>query len=276
MVVARNAVLGCAFGLMGIALGQESAIPLVDEGKDLLAKRNEVFWKGESARRALQSGLYELAEAYSQEAWSGAGSDDAELRGELRLLQVDALLGRGLYEEAESLLADLNAEAGLQQAKALREAILALVENNKVVVDRLLVTIDASGFDFGERAWYSLIRGWMDLRSGDLEGSDIEFSEAKRFANRQSPALAAQIAYLAFRYQLESEDDTVSIGDLRLNYEASRGLEAGFRYAQLLAVALFDEGRGDEAIEVVNEAIGGLSEVYADLRDQFLLLQLLL
>ena len=275
-VVVRFAIFGWAFGTVGIALGQENAIPLVHEGQDLLAKRNEVFWKGESARRALQSGLYELAERYSQEAWDRVDGDDVEQRGKLRLLQVDALLGRGLYREAQSLLTDLKAEAGLIQSKFLREAVLALVEEDEVGTAGILEIVDASGFDFGERAWHSLIRGWLDLRSGDLEGADIEFSEAKRFADGKSPALAAQIAYLVFRYQLESEEASISIGDLRLNYEASQGLETGFRYGQLLAVALFDEGRSDEAIEVVNEAIGELPDVYENLRDQFLLLQLLL
>ena len=276
MAVARFSVLGCAFGLGNVSLGQEDSIPLVEDGRDLLAKRNDVFWKGESARRALQSGLYELAELYSREALAGVESDAGELRSELLLLQVDALLARGLYVDAQSLLGSLMAEGAFNQSKVLREAVLALVEEDEERVARLAESLDASGFDFGERAWHSLIIGWLDLRSGDFEGSDSGFSEAKWFADRQSPALAAQIAYLAFRYQLESEDTSVSIGDLRLNYEANRGLEAGFQYGQLLAVALFDEERSDEAIEVVNEAIVELPDIYADLRDQFLLLQLLL
>jgi|TARA_B110000037_G_scaffold209338_1_gene258400 TolA-binding protein len=276
MAVARFSILGYVLGLAHVSLGQEDAIPLVDEEQNLLARRNDVFWKGESARRALQSGLYELAERYSQEALDGLDGNDGELRENLRLLQVDALLGRGLYDRAGSLLSALSGEGVFNQSKVLREAVLALVRESEEEGARFLESIDASEFDFGERAWHALIRGWLDLRSGDLEGSDTEFSEAKRYANNQSPALAAQIGYLVFRYQLESEDVSVAIGDLRLNYEASRGLETGFRYGQLLAVALFDEGRSDEAIEVVNEAIEELPEIYADLRDQFLLLQLLL
>ena len=53
-------------------------------------------------------------------------------------------------------------------------------------------------------------------------------------------------------------------------------METGFRSGQLLAVALFGEGRNDEAIEVVNAVVEELPEAYSDLRDQFLLLQLLL
>lgn len=276
IAVVRFAALGSVLGLSNLSIGQEDAIPLVEEGRDLLAKRNEMFWKGESARRALQSGLYELAELYSEEAWLGVDVDDGELKGELRLLKIDALLGRGHYEKAQSLLAALVVEGPLNQAKLLREAILALVAEDIADASRLLSSIDASVYDSGERAWHRLIRGWLELKAGDLERSGIDFDAAKRFADRQSPALAAQIAYLAFRYQLESEDASVSIEELRLNHEANRGLEAGFRYGQLLAVALSDEGRNDEAIEVVNAAVEELPDVYVELRDQFLLLQLLL
>ena len=131
MAVARFSVLGCAFGLGNVSLGQEDSIPLVEDGRDLLAKRNDVFWKGESARRALQSGLYELAELYSREALAGVESDAGELRSELLLLQVDALLARGLYVDAQSLLGSLMAEGAFNQSKVLREAVLALVEEDE-------------------------------------------------------------------------------------------------------------------------------------------------
>ena len=75
----------------------------------------------------------------------------------------------------------------------------------------------------------------------------------------------SQIAFLTFRYQLEYASNQVSLQELEDAYQSSRGSETGFRYAQLLAVALNNAGRDEEAISVLNTALEEIPEVYAEI-----------
>lgn len=260
----------------GVAWCQEVAIPLSPADENPLAKRNDAFWRGESAKRALRSGLYQLADRYAEESWQATPRENIERKLELRLVQVDAALGLGESERAEALLDETPWNAAFEERRRLRRVALALAEDALTEVSRLADGFDAIELDSGERAWLELANGWLQLQTGDPDGANEAFSIAIESAAAQSPAQAAHIAYLAFRYRVEADDDSVSIEGLRQAYENSRGLEAGYRYAQLLAVALFDEGRNGEALEIVNEALGELPEEYSNLRDEYWLLQLLL
>lgn len=262
--------------LQGVVWGQNETIPFAPDESNPLSKRNDAFWKGESASRALKSGLYELAERYAQDAWDASDPSEVDRRLALKLIQVDAKLGQGEPERAEEILDQEQWRGRFAEKRRLRRVAIALANETLETLSRLLDGFDAARLDLGEKSWLQLANGWLTLQTGDAEGAVEQFDAAVQDAAAESPALAARIAYLAYRYRAEAEDETVSIEELRRAYEASRGLEAGFRYAQLLAVALFDEERNEEAMEVVNEALRELPEVYSNFKDEYLLLQLLL
>lgn len=276
--------LGSHILMLGLS-GQEERIPLSSEDPSEFSRLGDVFWKAESAERALDAGLYKLASEYARIALEDDHVSDLPLGNRLEFVRIDAMLAEGRLSEAEIALDQISSERLNSSSVSLRKSVIALNRKDASSSALFLETIQASDLEGGELAWLALIHGWLDLNSGDFGGAEIEFEEARKVANQVAPALYAQIAFLTFRSQLEYASSQVSIQELEDAYESSRGSETGFRYAQLLAVAFFKEDRVDEAIDVLNTALTEigllntalteLPETYAETRDGVLLLQVL-
>ncbi len=266
---------GCVLLLQG-SWGQSERIPLSGDDSNALSRLGGVFWKAESAERALDAGLYDIASEYARIALEDDGINDRSLRGKLALIRVDAFLAEGRLYDAEAALDQIDSELVDLSSTSLRKAVIALSRKNSTGAVRFLESIKSSELEDGELAWLALVHGWLDLNSGDFGGSEIEFDEARKVANRVSPSLYSQIAFLTFRFQLEYASSQISVQELQDAYQSSRGSETGFRYAQLLAVALNEEGRVDEAIEILDAASTEIPDTYAEIRDGVLLLQVLI
>jgi len=264
-------------GLLACELrGQDIEIPLSQDAAIDFSRLGGVYWKAESAERALNSGLYELASEYARIALEDDSIEDLELRARLALIRIDALLGEGRLAVAEAALNEYQFLPIGPSSLRLRNAVIALARKDAGEAGRSLESIRSSDLEGGELAWLAVIHGWLDLVTGDFGGSEIEFDEARKVAGRISPALYSQIAFLTFRFQLEHASSQISLEELEDAYQASRGSETGFRYAQVLAVALNEASRDDEAINVLNTALEEIPEVYADVEDGILLLQMLI
>ncbi len=256
--------------------GQADQIPLSNNISSELSGIGDVFWKAKSAERALEAGLYELASEYARTALQDERITDRNLRNKLRLIRADAMLATDRLSDAEAALEEIGQEPSNTSSVDLRKALIALSRKNASSASRYLESVQSSDLEGGELAWLALIHGWLDLTSGDYGGSEIEFEEAGNVAQRTAPSLYAQIGFLTFRFQLEFASDQLSLKDLEVAYERSRGSETGFRYAQLLAVSLQNENRADEAIEVLSTAFSEIPETYAEIKDGIQLLQILI
>ncbi len=186
------------------------------------------------------------------------------------------MLARDRLSEAEAVLEEPGQDPLSKSSVDLRKALIALSRKNASSASRYLESVQSSDLEGGELAWLALIHGWLDLTSGDYGGSEIEFEEAGNVAQRTAPSLYRQIGFLTFRFQLEFASDQLSLEDLEVAYERSRGSETGFRYAQLLAVALKDANRVDEAIQVLSTALAEIPETYSEIKDGIQLLQVLI
>ncbi len=256
--------------------GQDEPIPYSDWKPNAFETRTGGYWRLDRAERALKSGMYELAGAYAGEALAN-GNVESELdRDRLVLIQIDSLLGRGLAEEASTVIDEAIESESIRDALNLRLALVALAREDESATARALERVDETNLDPGERAWNALAHGWLDLRSGDQASAEIEFESARSRARELSPALHSQLAFLAFRYQLEFDSGALSLADLREAYDSNRGSETGYRFAQLLAVALAEQGRNQEAIGLLVASIEGVPEAYGNFRDEILLLQTLI
>ncbi len=274
-----------AIGLVHFAYldGQIESIPYSDYDENEFARRTDGLWKAESAARALNSGLYDLASEYAASVMNSGLALDREQKDRLELVQIDSLLGRGRVEDASRFLESVGGENSLSDSIALRFALVALARSDREELSDALDSLGASSLDEGERAWQDLVRGWLALVSGDSNTAEAAFQSAADRAKRVSASLYSQVSFLAFRYRLKFSDEQMSIEELSTAYESSRGSESGYRFVQLLAVALDESNRTDEAIAILSEALSGLddaideaSNAYSKFRDELLLMQTLI
>ena len=252
--------------------GQEEPIPLSEADPVGFAVRNEDWWLAASAKRALEAGMYETASEMAGDILARDQSADRETRAQLALVRFDAQLGGGRIAEASRLLESLGSYGVDADSIALRKAVIAYSGDSGQDASRAIESIDSSDFDAGERVWLAFLHGWLDAASGDFESARIEFQAARSQAEDVSPELYGRIALLTFVHELENPEETLSIGELRESYEAFRGSESGFRYAQLLAVAINKRGEQNEAVNILDTALSELPDEYASIGDQIRLL----
>ena len=275
-VVKVTGVFGVPLLLVAGLLGQSEPIPLSEEDAISFAARNDDRWLAGSAQRALESGLYEIASEMANDILASGRSIDSTIRAQLALTRIDAYLGWGKVEKAVRLLDNLESHGVDENSIALRKAVLAFAEESTQDATQAITSIDSSRLERGERVWLAFLRGWLDAASGDFESARIEFETARSGAEDVSSELYSRIAFLTFVHELENSEDSISIEELRQSYEAFRGSEDGFRYAQLLAVAADKDGDREGAIGILNTALEELPVEYRSIGDQMRLLQVVI
>ena len=269
LLVAFSAGMIAYFG----AMGQEVPVPLSETESASFSIRHEDRWLAATARRALESGLYETASEIAGDILARDQSVDDETRAQLAVTRIDAHLGGGRIGDASRFLESLESYGVDASTIALRKAIIAFAGNSTQKTGQAIESIDSSELDSGERVWLAFLRGWLDAASGDFESARIEFQSARSQAEDVSPELYGRIALLTFVHELENPEETLSTEELKENYEAFRGSESGFRYAQLLAVVENGRGERGEAINILDTALSELPDEYASIGDQIRLLQ---
>lgn len=241
----------------------------MDFAGDSLQDLGNGYWLTGSARRALAAGLYDLSYSLAVKAETLAPTGGLDVSNALVI--VDSLLARSEWVEARARLAALEA---LQEPRlALREAMIGFAEDDAEAVSRRLAGIAPSALAEGDAAWYWFLTGWTTLAEGDEAAADESFDVARSLGVEASPALGAQIGYLVFRSRLASQ--TVSaetIPQLQNALLENQGREVGYRYAQQLAVLLFDSGDSEAAIGLIVDGMASIPEELALEKAQFQLL----
>ena len=250
------------------AFGQE--IPLSDSNAGSSDTGVNSFWKVSDAQRALEAGLDDVAYHTVVDALD-LESDDRKRR-ELRLVAIDALFASGKPDEAAEWLERHFSDDQSSEIR-LRLALVAFAKDDRDVASRFLENLSADQFEDGSLAWLKLMEGWIAIRTGDEELARAHWSDAQGAAEGVSPALASQIAYLIYRYELRYESaDQLDFDSLRNDYEQEQGTAVGFRYAQQMAAILADRGERIEATTLIEEQLATLPAEFDVLRDQFHLL----
>ena len=115
----------CLLVLHGLR-GQTNQIPLSNNTSIGLSRVGDVFWKAESAERALEAGLYKLASEYARTAVQDQRITDQNLRNKLRLIIVDAMLATDRLSDADAALEKIGQEPLSTSSVDLRKALIAL------------------------------------------------------------------------------------------------------------------------------------------------------
>ena len=106
-----TSILGAVSAFVSGLFGQNDAIPLTTADSISISVRNDDRWLAASARRALESGLYEVASEMANEILASGRSIDATIRAKLALIRIDAYLAWGKVEDASRLIDNLEAAA---------------------------------------------------------------------------------------------------------------------------------------------------------------------
>ena len=254
---------------------QVGAIPLAVGAEPTWSTVSGAHWREESARRALQAGVYDVAADLA--ATAVQRSLATGVYEPLGLVALDALLARERWVEALGLLEALGAMSGAPRpALALRRAMISFAEANSEAVARRLEGISVEDLDGLERPWLEFLRGWVAMKADDSERARLAFEAARASASEQSPALAAQIGFLVFRSQLEARAvGAETIPQLQSAALENRGRSVGYAYAQQLAVAMHDSGDVAGAIGLIERELASLAPERLLERAQFQLLQVL-
>ncbi|MEM9159250.1 MAG: tetratricopeptide repeat protein, partial [Verrucomicrobiota bacterium] len=263
----------CGIALAGLAWGQ---IPLDDgERAEAWENRKSVVWKIESARRALGMGLYDLAVLEADAVLEMRDSVDTGALEQVRLIKADALLASGEVGQASRIYTSLRGE-DLADLRMLRRAMVDFSRRDVEAAQIKLaqVNLDLEKLRQSDVAWWSFLKGWVELRLGSIESAEGFFDTAGKAA-LESPALKAQLSYLEFRLKI-SNGAALDRDELEGAYNDAVGTEIGYEYAKQLAIVLAEEGELERAIALLELQLGNLPEAYREIRDGLLLSELTL
>ena len=245
-------------------------IPLSDSNGESSDTGVNSFWKVSDAQRALEVGLDDLAYHTAVDALEL--ESDERKRRELQLVAIDALLASSKPDEAAEWL-ERHFKDDQSPDIRLRLALVAFAKDDREAASRYLENLSVDQFEGGSLAWLRLMEGWIAIRVGDEELARVHWENAQEAAEGVSSALASQVAYLIYRYELQYEGmDQLDFDSLRSDYEREQGTEVGYRYAQQMAAILADRGERIEATTLIEEQLATLPTEFNFLRDQFHLL----
>lgn len=276
-VIAAVWAAAASFGAVADAVS-ETEIPFAQgDAGDSLELRTNAYWLGQSANRAMEAGLYDIALSLAEKALASKALE-GNVDARLELVAVDALLALDRREPADARLREL-AKSNVVAASrvSLRQAMLSYVAGERAAVEGMLGRVSASELPSGDQAWLEFLRGWVLARGGESNKAEQAYSDARRLAQASSPALDAQIGYLIFREALArggGDDDTVA--KLEEAVAANAGREIGFAYAQQLAVAYAEAGNAAKARDLISRQLASIPSELAERRAQLRLLQTLI
>ena len=222
-------------------LGEAPAVPASQgpEGRPLLAL----------ARQTLAAGLTSTSAELHHRVLALPGLTPAE-REEASLGLALALLERN--RPGEALLALAGAPASPR--RSLREALAALLRNDRTAARQAMESTDAARLPADERPWALLAAGVVAVRADQPEPPpqlDAAVAAAATPAQRLRLELLGQRALL-----LHGPSDRANLAFLERRARETRETDEALGYARLHAAALARAGKVESAVEALDEAAG--------------------
>ncbi|WP_309398890.1 tetratricopeptide repeat protein [Cerasicoccus maritimus] len=206
---------------------------------------------------ALQLGLPGLAEGFYRGVLSTNPDLNEEAKALLRVKLASALIAQRRFAEAKEMLPP--AQGAIAQAVRLRQAILAYHDGELMRAASLLSRIAPSDLSLADQPWYYLLIGMEARARGDQTASAVALEEA--LERSVSPAQQAQIEAVRLKgVVMAGEDDLEALKELERRVADSRGTRAGFDFARQMAVVLDRLNRKDEAIAVLRDQMGMITD----------------
>lgn len=228
-------------------------------------------WRLQAADAALAEGFSSLAAGFYQDVLDDPGLNETAV-APAQLNLATALLASGELEQAAAVLATIGAEdPGLAVRVALRRAWLTYLEGRPTAAARLVRDFRLSQLPATDYPWGLVLTALLRHADGEYEEANALFDEALEAA--PSEGLRNQFELLRLRGELvagEPREEVVT--ELRMTARALEGQVGEAEASRLLAVALARLGRGDEALEVIEQELQRPGIVGTPRRFDFLLL----
>lgn len=250
--------------------------PLLSDQVDALEADQRVFfeWKVDAANRALSAGLAVLAEGLYRDLLA-VPSVTAEDAADLQIQLAASLIAQRRFVAARSAL-DLVSENERTDLYHLYLGVSAYGNGRNVDVEALrgaLGQVSESELKPEELPWLYLLRG---LRA-ELAGRPAKVAPAFQKA-REAAVSEAQRAFfdgLILREEiLRAPASDALAAEVRAQLERLMGTAAAYPYAREYAVILHNQGRHEEAVEVVTRELANTRSGYGSReREQLLLLK---
>jgi len=244
------------------------AVPLLPEPPVPTAADHAVRWKLDAARAAVQDGFPALGLRLFESALEATNYALMD-RPEFVLDFASALIAEDKPRDALTVL-ERYPDRG-DAVYLLRRALASYLANDFASAERAMGRLPPSALTPADRAWYFMLQALMQERAGDVQSANSYFTRARDLA----PTDAIRTQFEIFRLRNELFSGTASEGlvtQLRATERAMAGQLGGFEAGRLLAIALNQLGRSDEAISVVERMLRTPGVEQSGMRDSFLLL----
>lgn len=213
---------------------------------------SDVTWKVAVGDRALQGGVPGLAEQFYTEALALGQSRPSE-REEIMLKRASAYIAMGHFREASNELFALH---GLERSDYfLRVAMVAFAQGQALRMQEFLDKCTVEDLTRSDAFWYYLIKGASSAQRGYSVEAKEFWAQAKERA--QGPTEEAQLEAVEFRVALTPETlvapETLDI--LREKVLLYQGYPAGIEFVKDYAIALDQQGKTQEALELIQKQL---------------------
>ena len=246
------------------------------DGLDSDQKSLVFEWKTDAADRMLESGLAFLAEELYRELLSIEDLSSNEISN-LRLQLVKALIAQRRFETAQTilLLDSIPAEDRMDR-HYLYLAVCAYGNGRNVdrkALERALAKVSENALEPEDLPWLYLLRGLEAEFSGEQQAVVEAFDQARAVATSETQR--AFFEGLIFREKiLRAPVDESLEKNIQTRWKRATGTAEAYPFVRQYAIILYNQGRVEEAIDVINQELAAVRSDYKSReREQLLLLK---
>ncbi len=261
-------------GLLASAL--EGQVPLQSEQFNRLEEDQRLVleWKTDAADRLLKSGLAGLAGDLYQELLQTPGLAPQEVAN-LQIQLARALIAQRQFVSARVLLEGVSIE-DKPTAYYLYLAISAYGNGRKVdsnLLENSLQRVDKSALPPEDLPWFYLMEGLAAELSGQPQTIMDAFKRARAAA--LSDTQRAVFDALILREELSrAPTDEALIKNVYNHWRRLSGTAAAYPFVRQYVIILYNQGKVEEAIEMINQELTTVGSGYSNKqREQLLLLK---
>jgi tetratricopeptide (TPR) repeat protein len=252
--------------------GQESAadvVPFVDNSSgDSIAERTHFNWQVSSARQAIREGFPAIAIDLLEDVLS-RDHLIVSMRDELSLDLATACIADGKFGHAFAALRDYSTPLD-DRYRVLMALVEYEVDSSDAARD-YLDAIDITHLSPPEMSWYFLLQYLLADEAKDNDEANSYYQRALELASSNSIRIYYELIRARNQLKVKNADEAL-VADLRIKLKDMQGQSGAFDTSRLLAIALAQLDRKQEAVDLIEDQLRYIGVGEATHRSRFYLL----